>query len=309
MPASPTCPRCGYDQSGVIATWGNATACPLEGTCSECGLSILWRDLLNPQWTVPRWSFEHRAGWWQVGAHLRTCWAALRPWSFWTRMNLHFPIVRSRLLRHAAAMLLACHLAFAVAAAYQCWSPGLVYALWVAAGLPPRLLDTRWLAIDAFLWPYHPVSILSSPIPMGRPPSLPDHAAWFAMWVLLTPFAFVVLTETFRRKRLRVAHLLRGFAYSLTPLPIWTVLWVTLISLYEYGANSGRFFDDAFDRSAHTLFFAAVASHVVSCWWFVRRYLRVPHAEAVTVAMTVIAGLAAGILVVLWRIAEMTLAM
>lgn len=36
----PRCPRCGYDLGGQVATWREA--CPLEGSCPECGATFAW---------------------------------------------------------------------------------------------------------------------------------------------------------------------------------------------------------------------------------------------------------------------------
>ncbi len=45
-PITPTCPKCGYDQSGEIATW--ESQCPLEGRCPECGFDFVWADVMDP---------------------------------------------------------------------------------------------------------------------------------------------------------------------------------------------------------------------------------------------------------------------
>lgn len=51
------CPRCGYGLRGIVESWTDA--CPLTGICSECGLEIVWRELLNPRRAVPRWCVEY----------------------------------------------------------------------------------------------------------------------------------------------------------------------------------------------------------------------------------------------------------
>ena len=46
---NPSCPCCGYDQSGAIAAWNHAASrsCPLRGTCSECGAELWWGDVFR----------------------------------------------------------------------------------------------------------------------------------------------------------------------------------------------------------------------------------------------------------------------
>lgn len=305
--ATTNCPRCGYDQSGIIATWDSADACPLEGTCSECGLTILWRDLLNPQWTLPRWSFEHRAGWWQVGVHLRTCCAALRPWSFWTRMTMHFPIVRSRLLRHAAAALLASHLVIALGAARFAHHTAQTWTLTPSGAFYPATTSQMAVAqiqaaLDAFVWPYGYVRLAA---PRNTWASLPEVPVWLAhghLWTCLTPAAFFILTQSLRRIPVRRRHLLRGWAYGLTPLPLVAGLWL-IVDAPATGVFVGGPGPAPANNTMSSWLVAAMAAWQLLYWsMFARRYLALPHPWAVAVGMLAIGGLAAGVLIVLARI-------
>lgn len=83
------CPRCGYDQSGVIASWDDS--CPIEGTCSECGFDFLWADVLIRERQHLRWLYEHREGL-AVGSMVQTLIFALFPWAFWKRVRPHHRI-------------------------------------------------------------------------------------------------------------------------------------------------------------------------------------------------------------------------
>lgn len=76
-----TCPRCGYDLQGQVDTWrvplnsqadvvrfengdvhdGEVGAkCPLKGTCSECGLAFEWKFVFRPELAGPGWFVETR---------------------------------------------------------------------------------------------------------------------------------------------------------------------------------------------------------------------------------------------------------
>lgn len=85
------CPRCGYDQRGVIAAWKEF--CPIDGTCAECGLTFLWRDVLNPIDPVANWSVEQARSWialpWRA---IRTLMMMAMPWRFWAQIQMHHPI-------------------------------------------------------------------------------------------------------------------------------------------------------------------------------------------------------------------------
>jgi hypothetical protein len=62
--AAPICPKCGYDQSGAIATW--ELQCPLEGRCPECGLDFQWCDVFDPASGDLGWYVEHGSSLWQI---------------------------------------------------------------------------------------------------------------------------------------------------------------------------------------------------------------------------------------------------
>jgi hypothetical protein len=81
------CPRCGYDQRGVLATW--IEQCPMEATCAECGLKFAWCELLNPDLFPPKWCVEAKRSWWgfpwqTVRTTMRLFWPAL----VWRRVQM-----------------------------------------------------------------------------------------------------------------------------------------------------------------------------------------------------------------------------
>lgn len=58
-----SCPRCGYELAGMMASWN--TACPLQGTCTECGYQIDFSEL-HARGNVPDWFVgvaPHAWGW------------------------------------------------------------------------------------------------------------------------------------------------------------------------------------------------------------------------------------------------------
>lgn len=82
------CPRCGYDQRGVMNQW--TTSCPLTGRCAECGLEFRWAELLVPEKFAPLWCVEYvRGGPFGI---VRSCFGTLRrahwPWGFWKRLSM-----------------------------------------------------------------------------------------------------------------------------------------------------------------------------------------------------------------------------
>ncbi|MEL7473321.1 MAG: hypothetical protein AAGK04_08390 [Planctomycetota bacterium] len=87
MPRTSECPRCGYDLSGEIERWRDA--CPLEGVCSECGLTLQWREVLRDRLVRPRGFYEAAT---KRGTKSRWRWVtlawALAPSVFWRRVGM-----------------------------------------------------------------------------------------------------------------------------------------------------------------------------------------------------------------------------
>lgn len=82
----PICPKCGYDQSGEIATW--QSRCPIDGTCPECGLDFAWAVLLDPSRVDVRWYIEHaRSRFSILKRTIPTLWYLLIPNRFWERIR------------------------------------------------------------------------------------------------------------------------------------------------------------------------------------------------------------------------------
>lgn len=108
------CPRCGYDQRGVVRMW--AEQCPMEGTCSECGLVFVWCEVLVPEKFEPRWCVEFSVG------RLRLLWSCVQtfvrtilPWRFWRRLRMSFSLRPRRLVLYCAMMFTPAIVGYAIA--------------------------------------------------------------------------------------------------------------------------------------------------------------------------------------------------
>lgn len=99
------CPRCGYDQRGVVATWMDA--CPLSSACSECGLELHWGEVISPDKCEPRWCVEFAT---QIRALPTACVKTLGfsfwPWRFWLRLRMAHAIHLRRLAIYVLFLLL-----------------------------------------------------------------------------------------------------------------------------------------------------------------------------------------------------------
>lgn len=101
------CPRCGYDLRGAIGTW--ADRCPLQGTCTECGLQFTWAEVLHPEKFEPRWCVEFAPGMRRsvlVRASLATFIRSFWPFGFWRALKMSMPIRWRRLVTYIAILCL-----------------------------------------------------------------------------------------------------------------------------------------------------------------------------------------------------------
>lgn len=106
------CPRCGYDQRGVIGSW--IESCPMNGVCAECGLPFAWCEVMQPEKFEPRWCIEfepraRRLPWAAMRTVIRACW----PWGFWSRLKMSDAICWARLCAFLMLLVIPLLLAFA----------------------------------------------------------------------------------------------------------------------------------------------------------------------------------------------------
>ncbi|MHC4613719.1 MAG: hypothetical protein ACYTAU_09105, partial [Planctomycetota bacterium] len=125
MPTPPNlddarCPRCGYDLRGAVATW-DAT-CPMTGTCTECGLSFEWAELLSAAFAMPRWCVEApqrlRGLPAQAVATFARSWL---PWRFWAELRMSHPSRWGRLVAYLGLFAAVLYVAFALAHGAAVW--------------------------------------------------------------------------------------------------------------------------------------------------------------------------------------------
>jgi len=210
----PICPRCGYDQSGVVTTW--ETACPVSGTCPECGHGFLWADLFVPSRQDLRWYVEHARGPVSfVWRSVRTLVLIAAPRTFWQRMGVD---------RRVRGWMLTGWIGLVFAAAHTVAS--MIIALIIAGEngggggslsgiirLAPRVLKDHGEAVcvNALIWPAAMVQYGWIIVYDAQPEALMMYSTpigFGAMWVIL----LVALPTTRRLAKLRFAHVWRAFA-------------------------------------------------------------------------------------------------
>lgn len=216
---TPRCPRCGYDQSGLAATW--TSSCPLAATCTECGYEFDPGDAFNPTRRRLPWLCEHAKRRWLALATLRTLATLLWPPAFWKRVRPEHPVRARRLVALPLAIfcvmpLLVIILRFGESVAVMrtnYWGGG--------RGAPQPWSDAVTSGWRAFVDEARAgglTNIIPDFVPIG-----PALAYMMFVWLPVSA-AFLALPSAWWGTRLRGSHLLRIIAYALTPVIVIYIL-------------------------------------------------------------------------------------
>lgn len=292
MTLRPDCPRCGYDQSGVIATWQDS--CPLAGLCSECGLTFAWSAVLNPEIRAT-WSAESgdRLA---FSRFVRASLMAFRPRSLWRGLDLTFPIRPRRLRVFALIWLLIGHLVaialVTVPVMSVSWAAPLGRAGWVRAIICPYCSEMQMgLGNTAFSSPMAPMYLYTH---------LP---------VAVMPVTLLIFYASISRIRVRKSHVWRALAYSI-PLAV-VAAWVFILTLlgemiFETETRGMRY--SGLISGAFMAIIGLGWPVWLALWWrrFLKDYLKLPRANWVALAMFIITSLLTVIVMVVYSINEMT---
>lgn len=302
----PSCPRCGYDQSGVMASWTDS--CPLHGTCSECGLGFEWRNILNPLFTLPPWSFEHAPAW-SLSALARTAVRTLMPQNLWSQLRMEHPIHARRLIELAVLGAVFIHF-LTLTGPFVLWSVG----EWLNTGvLMASQVGLSRLIVSNY-WPYH------TGLDEYFYPSWPSPGAWPGfmdpwpglawIWWAVMPFTFLLLPITLRRCRVRGVHLFRIGAYSLVFAALavlvstrMSMLLMGCVQVCEGGLGRGGWSMSSQTAGAidfwskkifYTLSPTATGILIAVFWSFAAgRYLKLPRPWLVGFTLVLLGGLGA----------------
>jgi hypothetical protein len=285
------CPRCAYDVSGPVPTWPDAGACPLEGTCTECGLRFEWVDLFRPERIYPRWSFEHARSW-HLLALIRTLWRPLVPSNLWGQMRLAAPVRLVRLLILVIIALLTAHIGV-IGVRYASGTVALWRSVWFVSGsvrMTPRPSFDFDALRNLLLWPYGSEwDRLIGPLGLI-----------ILAWGALAPLPFFVLQQTLAKSKVRPAHLLRAWAYSVVLLAAILLLDALLMGGQVYIYRNSIIPVSPLFSMLGVLLWIIACFWLARWWWlFTSTYLHLPRPGKVTTVMLAISLLAALVLCVL----------
>ncbi|MGJ8637313.1 MAG: hypothetical protein ACSHX5_10755 [Phycisphaerales bacterium] len=245
---TPICPKCGYDQSGTIATWKNQ--CPTQGLCNECGINFQWSDIFDPSRTNLPWYTEHARSLSQlITRTLPTFLRLINPKSFWKQVHPTTVIKLKPLVLWFILLSLAAHILVSAINMYSFYAQHAGTTSWYwtnfkAGGVyayPELALNTIFKSVFDFRIHQSNTGIDSIKVNFAgwnifstlflRP--LSASLGFNIMWLLV----LLVIPTTRRLAKIRKAHICRAFILSL----ISTLLILQLTRLhYQYRMNSWR---------------------------------------------------------------------
>ena len=291
MPATPECPRCGYDLSGQAAA---RTVGAHEGTCSECGLAVDWAAVLDQSARGSPGFFEHALRR-HPAAFAMTLWRSFRPGRFWRWVRLEGSVAHDRLVMFAAAAPFA-----ALAAAFLV----VMLAVLVATGV--QHLGPVWARLEYG-------ELLSA---AAWPDDVSDRESWGSMvlggsmvagglvGVPLAPLLLLVLGDSLRLAKVKRVHLVRIAAYSVVSVAAVYLAAAALVIAKQLARRwndpGGDWGTAAFSQIAGWVFEHSglmLAPAIGALWtaWAVRcacrHYLRLPHAAGIAWAVWTAAAL------------------
>ncbi|MCI0675798.1 MAG: hypothetical protein L0Y42_08495 [Phycisphaerales bacterium] len=304
------CPRCGYDQRGLIAMW--LDSCPMTGVCTECGLTIEWAELLSDKVRKPRWCVEYARRWWHFPKRAAaTVAVTFWPWGFWKSLKMTHQPRWSYLTCYLILLLLLGYLGFAAAQGYAAWrSYSLARLYWPgsvssASGLQVVAHAAAWPfsanSPGSFTWSTVPGSVagVTSTVPypaprdlLRRPSKDLDRLVGSTLVLhLLCMASFAALPQSRRQAKVRWIHIVRVMLYGLAPIVPWVLLVVSNALVRE--ARWGTPGVDALLMVASAIATFAVLPFAV-VWWSTAttHYLKMRHGWGVGLCVVTIASLA-----------------
>ncbi|MEZ6318587.1 MAG: hypothetical protein R3B49_07525 [Phycisphaerales bacterium] len=276
-PPTLRCARCGYDLGGLADAWRDR--CPLEGTCSECGLTFAWRDVLNAKYRLVRGFFEHGRGLspWRF---VRTLASAFWPWRLWTRVGIESRMVPARCTLFLLLVLMLSYALFAAGSAGLAawyWAPwwGSVSRVDVAVRALAR--PDRFLGEFGIVWPGGAtIDVLIGAVTV----------------VLIVPMSYSLLPTTMRRAKVRRAHRVRIATYALAGSFFCLAVWLLARAWYVGSYTWSMYW--WIGMTGRAMFCLAPPLVLYSAHWWVAtpRYLRLEHPRPVALSMLAIGWLA-----------------
>ncbi|MBL9150439.1 MAG: hypothetical protein JNM94_17270 [Phycisphaerae bacterium] len=303
MNASPSdalrrCPRCGYDQAGVIEHWVHE--CPVDGTCAECGLSFRWRDIFfPPPHPLRQWPECTRRTWLVPLAGIAAPFLAMAPWWLFRGVTMSDPLRWKRLVFVAIEWIVI----------HQCIA---IVWFWCYIGMHPMygwpsvvrdagtylLLPLERFYFDSVDWHQGPHATYARAMSEWIWATLMVWPGWRIGGIVLvtavaSTLAFAILPIARRRAKVRAAHLVRAVAVILAS----GLIMLSVLSFVVGWAMNARIYWGSVTHlvdSIWTLPYTGAVFVWLVVWWhaIASRYLRMRRPWAVALSVSSVGTLA-----------------
>lgn len=295
------CPLCDYSLRGLSPA-ENPMSGP-EGRCPECGYTFEWARLLQAHLNRHRYLFEYKPRG-NVRSFARTLAAGLRPRRFWTVLQpLHEPVVRRLVLYWVVIAAVTLLVGFGAGFLFDAVRLTIENREARAQQLPWLGGNNPWIVkqygtVQTYLdrnWPMPPSRAFFDEVWRGRwsgDTRLPL-ATIMALWPAATFATLLIFVRSFKRARIRTAHVLRCAVYSADAY-FWLALLLLLTSLaptFRLTPLSGRGDGPELIFTLAVLAFAGVVLYRLNA--ALRLYLRFDRPFATALASQAIVFLAA----------------
>jgi Ca2+/Na+ antiporter len=241
----PICPKCGYDQSGEIATW--ETQCPLEGRCPECGLDFAWCDVFDPVLNDLYWYSEHgKSLFAMVRRTPRTLTRLILPHRFWRDVDVTKRVSIWRLMIWVVLVMVLTHLLVSIPNGIVVWDQGNWSNLTLSQYYQMHKgYGVAEVVFDGVAFPF----FNALPEPYSFKWSLAIHRGWPNAWYeslfksvgfqlgFLGLWCVVLMAIPHTRKiaQVRRVHIVRAFAISSLILVLTFEFFRLVSALYQFG--------------------------------------------------------------------------
>lgn len=263
------CPKCGYDQSGLVDTWTDR--CPLQGMCTECGLEFDWADVMDPKRVRLHWYSEHASGFKQMLARTpSTILRLLYPPVFWSRVTVMMEVRLRWLLLWALTVALAAHLFASVYVGLGFWAE---HGQWQYGSFSTYLGNYGSLGIVRLIFNAVFAQIAYMEFdPAGEPVfgfGVTFYSQLTGSWFVILPYAgltglwlivLLVIPTTRRLAKLRGVHIAR--ATIISGLLIWVIFeWFRALCGLDMWTGTWKWLDKSLGW-----FFIALAVWFLVFW-------------------------------------------
>jgi len=260
--------------------------------------------VLNPVYSRQLRMFEHARNR-GFSSFVLTWWKASRPWSFWRWVRMEHEVVPRRLALFAALAFLTTYAMMVALEALHFWASEVFGGRFNYVYLRPA---NYWGDFASHV--FNPFSRAR----WSRWPVFPIPPLDFVtlLTFAIVPLSFVLLPRTLRKAKVRRVHVVRVWAYSLAWFPllfmvnrILGALWEVLRHAIPQSSGAARSFsnmvDDVLTSSEGWFILGATCGWLVLWWSFAaRRYLRLPHAAGVGLAMVTLSILLSMLLILIY---------